>query len=905
MANVSTPTEIERPKWSGLQNASPLTFPFAIIGAAGLWLFVFAMIYDAYIVSFGQGSYFDYVGVVRFTDAMRYTWSIIHTRNTVGLSVLALALSSPFLFFVLSLWMLKAGRAFSRKILYLLHVRSMFSLIALTAMIFAAAYAGAIVYGIAFYVVATKAGEHVAIASYYGNHLAAMYQAPFGATDAAGAYQKPSRQTVFAALAGLAAAGALVGFPIGAAIQKRQRMIMGRARLATLKDAADFRLRDKHGIVLGLKQGLLLRNDGDQHVMVIGSPGQGKSRSFVIPTMMSFEGSQVVLDMSGELFDETSGYLKDKGYDIFLLAPGSRFTDGYNPLDLISTEPNQRITDLQKLTQMLLPERLRSDSSDFWEESARILLTAMLGFVLECPDTRKSLSELYRILNSMSDERKAIVQLLENYEAVLSDQTRMQLTKFAGRHEKLGEGIAAEIVAKLNFLQNPMVEALTSITTIPIDGIRKRKLAIFIQADWNAIQIYERLISMFIQQMADKLVQLGPLPNGEHEVLMMLDEFGNGGRIDTVLTLAPLIRKNGVRFVFILQDGAQLERLYQRSGQKILMGASTIKLFMNFQNPEDAAAVSMAAGKTTEWVEHSSYSHRHGRRQRSISKVPVSVDLLSVNTLMMMKPEEAILQVTGMPLMRIMKLDSGGERMFAKVQRFKSMTKPCMEPIEWTIEHGGQPALGDDDAPTAPGYRLQDPRFTVKNGVRQVYISSLDELRQRLDLDETRDVGVAEAEQSAKIPDPNSKTKRPTSGRGRQFRKSEPPPASKGRIDPEIDEETLVQKIYPGAPDDRNEVTVSEPTSSAEVSLPRRSLPVLRRQDVKEVFGKDIEALNQVLFQRTDDSSIDVLELNKDVDLLIQRLSDRLSDDDSRKYLRAFAEAARDPLGEDCAPVEP
>ncbi|UIY31821.1 hypothetical protein LZK73_33595 (plasmid) [Neorhizobium galegae] len=98
--------------------------------------------------------------------------------------------------------MLKGGRALSRKILYLLHIRSMFSLIAHTALIFAAAYAGVIVYGVAFYLVATKAGEHAEIASYYGNHLAAMYQAPFGATDAAGIYQKPSRQTVLAALAG-------------------------------------------------------------------------------------------------------------------------------------------------------------------------------------------------------------------------------------------------------------------------------------------------------------------------------------------------------------------------------------------------------------------------------------------------------------------------------------------------------------------------------------------------------------------------------------------------------------------------------------------------------------------------------------------------------------------------------
>jgi len=894
MASVFTSAETDRPKWTVLQRASLFTLPVALFCAVMLWLLFFTLIYDAYISSFGSASYFDYVGQVRFVDALRYTWSIIHTRNTVGLSLLAFALAAPFLFLVLSLWMLKGGRALSRKILYLLHVRSMFSLIAHTALVFAAAYAGAIVYGVAFYLVATKAGEHAGIAGYYGNHLAAMYQAPFGATDTAGIYQKPSRQTVLAALAGLAAAGALVGFPIGAAIQRRQRMIMGRARLATLKDAADFRLRDKRGIVLGLKQGLLLRNDGDQHVMVIGSPGQGKSRGFVIPTMMSFEGSQMVLDMSGELFEETSGYLKDKGYEVFLLAPGSKFTDGYNPLDLISTEPNQRITDLQKLTQMLLPERLRSDSSDFWEESARILLTAMLGFVLECPDTRKSLSELYRILNSMSDERKAIVQLLENYEAVLSDQTRMQLTKFAGRHEKLGEGIAAEIVAKLNFLQNPLVEALTSITTIPIDTIRKRKLVIFVQADWNAMQIYERLISMFIQQMADKLVQMGPLRNGEHEVLMMLDEFGNGGRIDTVLTLAPLIRKNGVRFVFILQDGAQLERLYQRSGQKILMGASTIKLFMNFQNQEDAAAVSAAAGRTTEWVEQSSYSHRHGRRQRSISKMPVSVDLLPVNTLMMMKPEEAILQVTGMPLMRIMKLDSGGERMFSKVRKFKPVTRPCIQPVEWTI------GLRDHAAGT-PSRQANDERFIVKDGVRHVYISSLDELRNRLDLDETREVGVADDDSSAA--EQKQRRKEPASepvGRRRQDRApNRHSPDRDPDVDLKIDERRLADNVYSGSParNGRGRQGVNQSTDHA---APRPAEPgILKRQEVREAFGSDLRTLKDVIFEQSDEVSLEATDLNSDVDLLIGTLSNRLTETSSLNYLHQFARVARDPLGED------
>lgn len=963
MASVYTDEEIDRPKWTGLQKVSFFTFPVALIAALLLWLAFFTFIYELYVTSFGSPSFIDYLSKAPFLDGVRYTWSIIGIRNTFGLSLLAFVLAAPFLFAWLCLWMLKGGRALSRKILYLVHVRSMFSLIANTALVFVAAYIGAIAYGIAFYLVATKFGNNAAAADYYGNHLFAMYQAPFGAIDAAGLYQRPARQTVLAALAGLAAAGLLVGFPVGAAVQKRQRMIMGKARLATLKDAADFRLRDKHGIVLGLKQGLLLRNDGDQHVMVIGSPGQGKSRSFVIPTMMSFQGSQFVLDMSGELFQETSGYMKDKGYEVFLLAPGSKETDGYNPLDLISADPNQRITDLQKLTQMLLPERLRSDSSDFWEESARILMTAMLGFVLECPDTRKSLSELYRILNSMSDERKAIVQLLENYESVLSDQTRMQLTKFAGRHEKLGEGIAAEIVAKLNFLQNPLVEALTSITTIPVDAMRKRKMVIYVQADWNAIQIYERLISIFIQQMADKLVQMGKLRDGEHEVLMMLDEFGNGGRIDTVLTLAPLIRKNGVRFVFILQDGAQLERLYQKSGQKILMGSSTIKLYMNFQNQEDAAAVSMAAGKTTEWIEQSSYTHRHGRRDRSVSKVPVSVDLLPVNTLMMMKPEEAILQVTGMPLMRIMKLDSGGERMFSKVRKFKPLPKPRMEPVEWTVadtDKFNASRSGSTEATQATVVRnpkaaagevdfraVQRPkhahevRFNVKDGVRQVFISSLDELRHRLDLDEKRAAGVSEDDlrrerqkeqppqtiasvNTASLSHSNERSKKvneeeaaSTGGRTARARtetkSSERREASSRRADLaisesdkaddddlEVDLEKLDRNKYAGILKKQDPVRERHLAREDEPDLQVIRSPILRRQEVRDAFDSDVATFNQVIFDSVNAAGeVDATDLNADVELMVQKLSERMSDKTSRLYLEEYAEKARDPLAED------
>ncbi|MFY3754017.1 hypothetical protein, partial [Lacticaseibacillus paracasei] len=50
-----------------------------------------------------------------------------------------------------------------------------------------------------------------------------------------------------------------------------------------------------------------------------------------------------------------------------------------------------------------------------------------------------------------------------------------------------------------------------------------------------------------------------------------------------------------------------------------------------------------------------------------------------------------------------------------------------------------------------------------------------------------------------------------------------------------------------------------------------------------------------------DAGSLDPMELNADVELLIGTLSGRLAEDSSKAFLREFANLARDPLREDSA----
>ncbi len=863
-------------RWSWLRRQSFFTFPIALAAMFAVWCVTFVVLYDAHVGSAGNSAFIDWLAQAPPATALKQILVTAAMREARGIVIFAAVLASPVLFVILALWMLKAGRGWSRILLYLVNIRSgrrvaIYAFIAVMMVVVAT-----IAYFAVFYMAATKFEERRQLAAYFSDRPLAMTTAPFGTTSPTGKVLTADRQLRMAALAGLAAALALIGLPVGVAVHKRSRMVHGTGRLGDMTDAADFGLRSKRGIVLGMKQGMLIIDDSDRHVTVLGTPGSNKSRGLVIPSIMRFGGSMFVLDFGGELYKDTSGWLKANGYQVYLVAPGEPDTDAFNPLDFVSADLARRVTDLQKLSLMLMPERIRSDASDFWEESARILLTALLAFVIECPDTRNTLGELYRILGSMPDERTAITQLMERYEKVLSDTTRIQLEKFRGRHEKLGEGIAAEIAAKIDQLANTNLEAFLSTTTIPLRDIRKRKIAIFLKVDVQTIRIYERYIALIIEQMVDVFLKEGPLRDNQHDVMMMLDEFGNAGRMEAIMTQAPLMRKYGIRFVSILQDSAQVERLYERTGRDILLNSSAIKLYMNFQNPADAEYVSKFAGRRTEWLPTSSYTYRHGRRDRQESRTPLGIDVLPVSELLAMKPEEAILQVQGAPIFRVLKLDAGQSVHFKAYQTYQPLPAPKLNIVF---------SEGVANPPTPAGEGTT------------VHLSTLDGLKKRLGLDALRETGVARPDQkdrgrqgTAAPPDDTTAKSEDTDGK-RQ--------GTADDVDALIDRQVLADVVWEGSTQGRgarDRVRARE----AAISDDTRRSPILKRQEVSTAFGPDGAAfpLEEGFFDGSiQPENTDPRDINEPLDWIMAEIR-RRSPPQARDAVEELHVAVSDPLEE-------
>ena len=117
------------------------------------------------------------------------------------------------------------------------------------------------------------------------------------------------------------------------------------------------------------------------NTMLIGAPGTGKTRSYVLPNLMSTEEeSIVVLDPKGEIYDITANLMREKGYDVrsldFVNPEDSDIH--YNPINYCRNED-----DILKFTRIIVDEQKQRTADNFWPLTAQILCNAFVGFLKE------------------------------------------------------------------------------------------------------------------------------------------------------------------------------------------------------------------------------------------------------------------------------------------------------------------------------------------------------------------------------------------------------------------------------------------------------------------------------------------------------------------------------------------
>ncbi|MBE7186066.1 MAG: type IV secretory system conjugative DNA transfer family protein [Methylobacterium mesophilicum] len=366
---------------------------------------------------------------------------------------------------------------------------------------------------------------------------------------------------VLKALAG----GALVGIIIAGLmlwwVAKRKPPLHGAARFAKEGEIRHAGFRADDGIVLGKKGGKFLTFGGSEHCIVEAPTRSGKGVGIVIPNLLSWQESVVVLDVKRENWDATAGFRKKYGQAVYLFNPTDPEgrTARYNPLGYIDrTDPDQVVIELQKIATMLFvpPER----GEPFWTDSARTAFVGV-GAYLAVADQPFTIGSIYRLMTT-GDTRGFFKRVLDDRSLDLSQGCRNALADFTSGADNTFAGIVQTVTSKLSLWLNPRVDAATEESDFDLRELRSRRMSIYLGVSPDELDRVAPLYNLLFQQLVDLNVRDLPDTATPLKILVILDEFARIGRAQVIASAFSYVAGYGIRLLPVIQSRSQLRAVY-------------------------------------------------------------------------------------------------------------------------------------------------------------------------------------------------------------------------------------------------------------------------------------------------------------------------------------------------------
>jgi len=442
---------------------------------------------------------------------------------------------------------------------------------------------------------------------------------------------------------------------IGIAGQIR-RPLHGAARWASEGEIRASGLRDRTGIVLGYKAGRPLVFGGQEHVMLYAPTRTGKGVGVVIPNLLTWPGSAVVLDVKRENWDATAGFRAAQGQAVFLfdpLDPEGR-TARYNPFGHIDrTDPIAVLDELQRIATMLFP--LPPHTDPFWTESARTGFVGVGAYLAETPDRPFTLGAVYGEL-TRGDPRTRFPALLHERaegDRPLSPGCRRALSDFCASSDNTFAGVRQTLTSRLNLWLNPRVVAATDASDFDLATLRSRRATIYLATSPDNLARVAPLYSLLFQQLLDRSCRDRPDPDRHpHQVLVLLDEFARLGHAEVVAKGFAYVAGYGLRLLPVLQSPAQLRAEYGPDVTEEILANCAVEIAFAPKELRLANDLADRLGYTT--VRSPSRSRPSGlsRGHRSVSESDQRRALLLPQELMQLPPEDLLVLRAGLPPIR-------------------------------------------------------------------------------------------------------------------------------------------------------------------------------------------------------------------------------------------------------------
>ena len=380
------------------------------------------------------------------------------------------------------------------------------------------------------------------------------------------------------------------------------------------------------------------------HCLVVAPTRAGKGVGYVIPNTLLFNGSIVVLDVKGEIFEATSRHRQAEGDALYRFSPFDfeHPTHRYNPLERVARIENleQRYTELAKISDYFLTVSDKVTAGDFLTEGRELFVAAGL---LAIERSRPTIGEISRILFGRGATQEVYG---EHAEEVKHPNAAQTFRKFAGYSDRTLSSHASVLGgAGMTLWNNPAVDRATSGNDFSFADLRKRPMSIYVVVNADDIRTLSPLVRLFFGELIATMRSTLPDPKFEPwPVMVMLDEFDQLGPMPIVEQALKQLAGHGARVSIITQSIPGLDNIYGENVRLSLESAAGMKLYLAANDKKTAGEISDALGKTTKLSVSESVSRdRDFMQRRSVSRRMEERPLLTPDEVRRLNPDQAIL----------------------------------------------------------------------------------------------------------------------------------------------------------------------------------------------------------------------------------------------------------------------
>jgi len=433
--------------------------------------------------------------------------------------------------------------------------------------------------------------------------------------------------------------------------------IFGEASFASLRDCADFGLTDPAGLFLGVLKGVPLFFRGKAHLLTVAPARQGKGIAVVIANLLHFCGSVFVTDPKGELAAITARVRQVvfRQFVIFM-NPGrlhglpSHCYNPFQPIIDIFADPRRHheLGDaVRGIVLQLIPEPAGGDKNQYFRDGARNLLEGLILFLVTRGRPEKcTLPELWRIVKNthrleLTFQEMAESDALDSVVADFGEEFLYQIEDGARQFSDFRTGVS-------NALQifrpgGPLAESVSK-SDFRFEDLKAKGTTIYVMIPAEHIATYKPWLGLITQQAINAVAR----EKGEQEVLLLLDEFANLGRLAGLAEALTLLPGYGVRVWAIVQDLSQLVQVYGRETANIIMSQAEVKQFFAVQDFDLAQRLARLLG------ERSIITRSYNLGQRAEDEIGVSasergVPLMLPQEIMALPEDQQLLLVKNAP----------------------------------------------------------------------------------------------------------------------------------------------------------------------------------------------------------------------------------------------------------------